>query len=90
MEKETKTAQQLIQRKTRGIVAVEPEDTVFTALERMAEQDIGSVLVMKGDRLAGIVTERDYARKVELQGKTATKTRVRDIMTAKGRVRDAG
>ncbi len=61
--------------------AVSPDDTVFKALEVMAEHDIGAVLVMEGDELRGILSERDYARKVILLGRASRGTPVREIMT---------
>jgi len=79
-----KNAKQLLQDKLRpGIFAVPPDATVFQALQLMAEKDIGALLVMENDILLGIFSERDYARKVVLQGKTSAATPIRDIMTAK-------
>jgi len=60
---------------------VSPSDTVLDALRLMAEQGIGAVLVLEGDKLAGIFTERDYARKVVLLGRSSGGTPVSDIMT---------
>ena len=60
---------------------VAPDDTVFDALKLMADKNIGSVLVMDGEKLAGILSERDYARKVVLHGKTSRHLPVREIMT---------
>ena len=77
-----KTARQLLQEKQRGgIFSVPPTSTVYQALQLMAEKDIGAVRVMEGDRLVGIFSERDYARKVVLQGKTSAGTPITDIMT---------
>ncbi|WP_269531277.1 CBS domain-containing protein [Chitinimonas sp. BJYL2] len=77
-----KTAGQLLQEKQRqGIFAVAPSATVYQALQLMAEKDIGAVLVMDGNKLEGIFSERDYARKVVLQGKTSAGTPITDIMT---------
>lgn len=59
-----------------------PEDSVLDAIKLMAEKKIGALLVMEEDNLSGIVSERDYARKVILQGKSSRETPVRDIMTA--------
>ncbi len=56
--------------------------SVLQALQLMAEKGIGALLVMEGRKILGIVTERDYARKVEVRGRTASETPVRDIMTA--------
>jgi CBS domain-containing protein len=76
-----KTVAQVLQRKALTVLGVGPEDTVFDALRLMAEHDVGALLVMDGERLAGIFSERDYARKVILMGKASRDTRVRDIMT---------
>lgn len=77
------SVQQLLDQKPRGIFSVKPEDPVLTAIKKMAEHHVGALLVMAGDRLAGIVSERDYARKVVLLGRSAEETRVEAIMTAK-------
>jgi CBS domain-containing protein len=66
-----------------GFIAVTPSTTVFDALKRMAEHNIGALLVMNGDRLAGIFSERDYARKVALRGLNSKDTSVGDLMTGK-------
>ena len=58
-----------------------PDDTVFESLQLMAEKEIGALLVMDGERLVGIVTERDYARKVILEGKSSKNSVVAEIMT---------
>ncbi len=63
------------------IRAVRPDDTVLTAITTMAEHRIGAVLVMDGDDLVGILSERDYARKIILQGRRSGETRVADVMT---------
>ncbi|WP_374348316.1 CBS domain-containing protein [Chitinimonas sp.] len=77
-----KTARQLLQEKSRqAIFSVPPNATVYQALQLMAEKDIGAVLVMEKDKLLGIFSERDYARKVVLQGKTSAGTPISDIMT---------
>lgn len=78
-----KTIKQLIGTSTRTPVGVAPGDTVLAALKVMAENGIGAVVVMEGERLAGIFSERDYARKVILCGKNSTDTRVSEIMTEK-------
>ena len=70
--------------KSKGDVTVHsigPDDSVFDALERMADKGIGALLVMQGDAIVGIVTERDYARKIALKGRTSALTLVRDVMT---------
>lgn len=78
-----KTLKQLLDERPRAPLAVAPDDTVFSALELMAKHDVGAVLVMSGDQLVGIFTERDYARKIILLGKASKETRVREIMTEK-------
>lgn len=78
-----KTLKQLLGERPRAPLSVAPDDSVFAALELMAKHDIGAVLVMSGGRLAGIFSERDYARKVILLGKSSKETKVRDIMTEK-------
>ena len=77
-----KTARQLIERKP-GVVSIAPHESVFTALERMAEHDIGALVVLDGSVLAGMLSERDYARKVILLGKSSRDIRVSEIMTQK-------
>ena len=61
--------------------SVAPDATVFDALRLMAEKNIGAVLVLEGDRLVGILSERDYARKMVLHGKNSRETSVREVMT---------
>ena len=77
------SVQQLLDQKPKGIFSVQPDDPVITAIRKMAEHHIGALLVMTGDKLVGIVSERDYARKVVLLGRSSTETRVAEIMTAK-------
>lgn len=76
-----KTARQLLDAKGGHVVSVAPDAPVFEALRVMAERGIGAVLVMDADRLVGIMSERDYARKVILQGRSSHETPVRHIMT---------
>ena len=78
-----KTLKQLIESKNKKLASVAPEQSVLRALEIMAEHDVGALLVLDGKRLAGVFSERDYARKVILQGKASTETKVREIMTEK-------
>ena len=65
------------------IHSVSPSDTMLTALQLMADKSIGALLVLEGGEIAGIVTERDYARKIALQGRNSSSTRVGDVMTSK-------
>ncbi|NDK38230.1 CBS domain-containing protein [Pseudoxanthomonas gei] len=76
------TLRQLLESKAPEIHAVAPGDSVFDAIRLMAEKGVGAVLVMDGSRLAGIISERDYARKVVLHGRSSSDTSVREIMTA--------
>lgn len=62
--------------------SVAPQDTMFAALQRMSDHGIGALLVLEGERIAGIVTERDYARKVVLQGRSSSTTEVQAVMTS--------
>jgi CBS domain-containing protein len=73
---------QLLDRKDRAIFAVEPDAPVLEAIRAMAAHHVGALLVMQGEALRGIVSERDYARKVILKGRSSADTPVRDIMTA--------
>lgn len=83
MQKIMKTVQQMLGSKPAGLVGIGPDSSVYDALRLMAEHDIGSLVVLEGDRLAGIFSERDYARQVVLLGKSSRETPVRDIMTHK-------
>jgi CBS domain-containing protein len=78
-----KTVQQLLESKRYSVVSVSPADTVLEALKVMAEKEIGAVIVIENEHLVGIFSERDYARKVVLQGKASKDTPVREIMTEK-------
>ncbi|HEY0766766.1 MAG TPA: CBS domain-containing protein [Steroidobacteraceae bacterium] len=73
---------QLLDRKGRAVFSVGPDAPVLEAIRAMAEHHIGALLVMKGEALQGIVSERDYARKVILRGRSSSDTPVRDIMTS--------
>jgi CBS domain-containing protein len=74
----------VLESKNRKIWAVTPDTSVYDALCVMAEQDIGAVLVMQGERLCGVMSERDYARKVILSGKSSRDTEVAEIMSEPG------
>ena len=71
----------LLDRKGRAIYSVKPDDPVLEAIRLMAEHHVGALLVMDGARLAGIVSERDYARKIILKGRSSADTPVSQIMS---------
>ena len=77
-----RTVRQLLEAKSAEVHSIGPDAPVIDAIRLMAERRIGALLVMEGARLAGILSERDYARKVVLQGRSSKDTPVRDIMTA--------
>ena len=77
------TVKQLLEGKTIRLLSISPDASVFEALQLMAAKDVGALVVLEGERLAGIFSERDYARKVVLVGKFSKETAVREIMTAK-------
>jgi CBS domain-containing protein len=74
------TVRQLLDQKGKNIWSIQPDATVFDAVAKMAEKDVGSLVVMENDEIVGIITERHYARNVVLKGKTSPATSVRDIM----------
>jgi len=76
----TTTVRQMLSGRT-AVYVVGPDDTIFDALQLMADKNIGAVLVMSGEGIEGILSERDYARKVVLLGKASRETPVREIMT---------
>jgi len=78
-----RTVKQLLQDKAHGVCTIGPDAQVFEALKLMAEKDVGALLVVANDKLVGILSERDYARKVILHGKSSHDTPVSDIMTAR-------
>lgn len=72
----------LLEAKPRAVHAIAPEQPVLEAIRMMADKYVGALLVMRGDELLGIVSERDYARKVILKGKSSANTPVSEIMTS--------
>lgn len=76
-----KNVKEILRDKDGRVFSIAPDTSVLAAIEFMAEKNIGSLLVMESDKLVGIFTERDYARKVILAGKSSVKTVVREIMT---------
>ncbi len=78
-----KTLRQLLDDKNKELASIQPDQTVLDALHLMAKNDVGALLVLEGKHLAGVFSERDYARKMILQGKSSPHTKVRDVMTGK-------
>ncbi|TAK40100.1 MAG: CBS domain-containing protein [Lysobacteraceae bacterium] len=76
-----RSVRQLLEAKAPEVFAIGPDEPVVDAIRLMAEKRIGALLVMQAGKLVGIVSERDYARKVVLQGKSSRDTPVSDIMT---------
>jgi len=77
-----KTVAELLRAKPARVVKVTPDQSVLDAIKILATEDIGAAMVMSGERLAGIMSERDYTRKVILKGREAETTRVQEIMTS--------
>ena len=77
-----KLVKHLLDSKEHGVLSIAPTASVFDAIKLMGEKEIGALIVLEGEVLAGIVTERDYARKVILKGRSSHETPVKDIMTA--------
>ncbi len=78
-----KTVRQLLQSKGREVWSIAPEAMVYDALKVMAEKSVGALVVLDAGQVVGIISERDYARKVSLQGKSDRTTPVKEIMTPK-------
>lgn len=78
-----KPVSELLRKRPQAIRHIHPEATVFEALKMLAEYEVGALLVMDGGQLVGIVSERDYTRKVALEGRNSKDTKVADIMTRK-------
>jgi CBS domain-containing protein len=74
-------AQILRTKPSRALYTIAPDSTVYEAIAAMAEHGIGALLVVEGERIVGIVTERDYARKIALAGRSSKETAVADVMT---------
>jgi len=76
----TSVAQILRSKPDRTVYTISPEASVFDAIKLMAEKNIASLLVLEGEKIVGIITERDYARKIALMARSSKETRVRDVM----------
>ena len=86
----TTTIGSILNRKGTTVWSVSPTNTVFEAISMMAEKNIGALPVMEGDRLVGMISERDYARKVILLGRGSKETAVAEIMTLNVRTMGLG
>lgn len=75
------TVKDILDRKGRSVFTIHPDESVYRALEMMSDRRVGALVVTDEDRLVGVVSERDYARKIALKGKSSRDTRVADIMT---------
>ena len=77
-----RTVRQLLDTKSAEIIAIGPDAPVYDGIRLMGERGVGALLVMEGPKLVGILSERDYARKIVLKGRSSRDTPIRDIMTA--------
>jgi len=75
------TIKQILDAKGYAVWSIHPQASVFAAIQQMAEKEVGALVVLEGDAVVGIISERDYARKVVLKGRSSRQTAVRDIMT---------
>lgn len=75
------TIREILNNKGTNVWTITPESTVYDAIQLMAEKNVGALLVMEGERLVGIISERDYTRKVALKGKSSRQTAVREILS---------
>jgi len=76
------TVNDILKDKAGDILTISPQDTVYRALEIMAEKDLGALVVVEGGKVVGLFSERDYARNIVLQGKSSKDTLVKDLMNA--------
>jgi CBS domain-containing protein len=76
-----KFAKDILHAKGHAVWSIDPDSTVLDALKLMAEKEVGAIVVMRGEKLRGLISERDYARKIVLEGKTSRDSQVKDVMT---------
>ena len=76
-----KSVSELLGKRSSTLWHIKPDDSVFDALKLLADHEIGALMVMEHGKLVGIISERDYTRKIALQGKNSRETKVREIMT---------
>ncbi len=79
----TKSIRDVLKNKGEEVISISADETVYKALELMAAENVGALLVMKGEQVAGIISERDYARKVILEGRSSLQTVIQKIMVTK-------
>lgn len=77
------TVKDILQAKGHNVISITPETTVYEALTIMADKNVGALVVLEGETVVGIMSERDYARKVILHGKSSRELQVREIMTSR-------
>lgn len=75
------TIKQILDTKGYAVWSIHPQESVFVAIQQMAEKEVGALVVLEGEAVVGIISERDYARKVVLKGRSSRDTTVQDIMT---------
>lgn len=76
------TVKEMLKEKGGGVLTILPQDTVYKALEVMAEKNLGALVVVEGEKVVGVFSERDYARNVVLKGKSSKDTLIKDLMSA--------
>jgi CBS domain-containing protein len=76
------TVKEILKEKTGEVLTISPQDTVYRALEIMAEKNLGALVVVEGEKVVGMFSERDYARNVVLKGKSSKDTLIKDLMSA--------
>jgi len=81
--KSMKTVEDILKEKGREVWVISPHATILEALRLMAEKDVGALVVVEDDQIVGIISERDYARKIALRGKSSVNTPIKEIMTDK-------